>query len=186
MQRPLLIFILLILPTALRFAARLFPTVREHLAGGRWIIQLRLRDNSLARQLVFTGGSVHGRWGAAAEPDAEVVFMDAATACRMLAPKTDHAFLIDALKNFKITEGGSDQALVWFGALVNAIKMAGWRKGTRMKDGTTRYATLTNGGPVFVFVRDGKIIRTTPIDLAKEDGPSWSIIARGQDRKSVV
>jgi trimethylamine-N-oxide reductase (cytochrome c) len=106
MQRHLLVFILWILPTALRLAARLFPTVREHLAGGRWVIQLRLRDKTLARQFVFSGGSVSARWGAAAEPDAEVVFMDAVTARKMLAPKTDHAFLIDALKNFKITQGG--------------------------------------------------------------------------------
>ncbi|MEA3096191.1 MAG: hypothetical protein QOF74_431, partial [Caballeronia mineralivorans] len=168
------------MPTVLRIAARMFPTVREHLGAGRWVIQLRLRDNSLARQLHFKGGSVSGRWGVCPEPDAELVFMDAATAHKMLAPTTDHAFLIDALKNFKITQGGSDQALVWFGQLVNTMKTAAWRKGTRMKDGTTRYVTLTNGGPVFVFVKDGKIIRTTPIDLAEEDGPSWSITARGR------
>ena len=114
------------------------------------------------------------------KPDAELVFMDVATARKMLAPNTDHAFLIDALKNFKITQGGSDQKLVWFGQLVNTMKTAAWRKGMPMKDGTTRYVTLTNGGPVFVFVKDDKIVRTTPIDLEEDDGPSWSITARGR------
>ncbi|SMG23618.1 molybdopterin-dependent oxidoreductase [Paraburkholderia susongensis] len=180
MQRYLLLFILWFMPTALRIAARVFPSVREHLGSENRVIQLRLRDNSLARQIHFRSGNISARWGASAQPDAELVFMDAPTACRMLAPTTDHAFLIDALKNFKITQGGSDQALVWFGQLVNIMKTASWRRGTRMKDGTTRYVTLTNGGPVFVFVKEGKIIRTTPIDLAEEDAPSWTITARGR------
>ncbi len=162
MQRYLLVLILWLMPTALRIAARKFPSMRAHLGLGNWVIQLRLRDNSLARQLHFRSGRISARWGVAPAPDAELVFMDAPTARRMLAPTTDHAFLIDALKNFKITQGGSDQALVWFGQLVNTMKTASWRRGMKMKDGTTRYVTLTNGGPVFVFVKDGKIIRTTP------------------------
>ena len=36
--------------------------------------------------------------------------------------------------------------------------------GTRMPDGTMRYCNMTNGGPVFIYVKDGKIIRMTPID----------------------
>ena len=36
--------------------------------------------------------------------------MDVSTARKMLAPKTDFAFVIDALKNFKITQVGSDAA----------------------------------------------------------------------------
>ena len=62
--------------------------------------------------------------------------MDAATALKMLALKADYAFLIDALKNFKIMQSGSDVALVWFGRLVNIIKSASWKFGTAMKDGT--------------------------------------------------
>ena len=38
---------------------------------------------------------------------------------------------------------------------------------------------MTNGGPVFVYVKDGTIIRLTPIDLADSDGASWTIEARG-------
>jgi trimethylamine-N-oxide reductase (cytochrome c) len=180
MQRKILVLILWLMPTVLRIAARKFPSMRAHLATGSGVIQLRLRDNSLARQLHFRNGTVSGSWGVHPKPDAELVFMDVATARQMLAPKTDHAFLIDALKNFKITQGGSDQKLVWFGQLVNTMKTAAWRKGMPMKDGTTRYVTLTNGGPVFVFVKDDKIVRTTPIDLEEDDGPSWSITARGR------
>ena len=39
---------------------------------------------------------------------------------------------------------------------------------------------MTNGGPVFVDVKDGKILRMTPIDLTDEDGASWTIEAKGQ------
>ena len=35
-----------------------------------------------------------------------------------------------------------------------------------------RYCNMTNGGPVFVYVKDGKIVRMTPIDLADDDGAS--------------
>ena len=183
MNRSILVLILRLLPGAIRIAARLFTNVREHLAVGDWTICLRLRDNSLARQISFNKGKISASWKTTAEADAEIVFMDVSTARKLLAPKTDFAFVIDALKNFKITQVGSDAALLWFGGLINAIQSASWKTGTKMKDGTTRYVTLTNGGPVFVFVKDGKIIRTTPIDLADDDAPSWCIEARGQKFK---
>jgi trimethylamine-N-oxide reductase (cytochrome c) len=51
--------------------------------------------------------------------------------------------------------------------------------GTRMDDGSMRYCNMTNGGPVFITDKDGKIIRMTPIDLAEDDGASWTIEAKG-------
>ena len=44
-----------------------------------------------------------------------------------------------------------------------------------------RYCNMTNGGPVFVYVKDGKIVRMTPIDLDDDDGASWTIEARGHE-----
>src|SRR5213593_817468 len=38
---------------------------------------------------------------------------------------------------------------------------------------------MTNGGPVFGYVKDGKIVRRTPIGLEDADGASWTIRARG-------
>jgi len=43
-----------------------------------------------------------------------------------------------------------------------------------------RLTNSTTGGPVFVDVQDGKIIRITPMDLEESDGPSWTIEARGR------
>lgn len=39
----------------------------------------------------------------------------------------------------------------------------------------------TTGGPVFVDVDDGKILRIYPMDLDETDAPSWSIEARGRN-----
>ena len=38
---------------------------------------------------------------------------------------------------------------------------------------------MANGGPLFVYVKDGKIIRTTPIDFDETDTQPWTIHARG-------
>jgi len=38
----------------------------------------------------------------------------------------------------------------------------------------------TTGGPVFVYVKDGKIIRITPMEFHESDAPSWVIEARGR------
>jgi anaerobic selenocysteine-containing dehydrogenase len=43
-----------------------------------------------------------------------------------------------------------------------------------------RLTSGTTGGPVFVYVQDGKIVRITPMDLDETDAPSWTIEARGQ------
>jgi len=43
-----------------------------------------------------------------------------------------------------------------------------------------RLTNCTFGGPVFVYVKDGKIVRVTPIDFDETDGPSWKIEARGR------
>ena len=46
---------------------------------------------------------------------------------------------------------------------------------------TVRMTNSTTGGPVFVYVKDGKIVRITPMDFDdKVDAPSWTIEARGQ------
>ena len=44
-----------------------------------------------------------------------------------------------------------------------------------------RLTNLTTGGPVHVDVKDGKIVRIVPLELDDNDGPSWTITARGRD-----
>jgi len=46
-----------------------------------------------------------------------------------------------------------------------------------------RKTNCTTGGPVFVDVEDGKIVRMTPMDLDETDAASWEIEARGRTFK---
>ena len=39
----------------------------------------------------------------------------------------------------------------------------------------------TTGGPVFVYVQDGRIIRITPMELDDNDPAPWVIRARGRN-----
>ena len=44
-----------------------------------------------------------------------------------------------------------------------------------------RLTNSSTGGPVFVYVEDGKIVRITPMDFDDAvDAPSWKIEARGR------
>ena len=43
-----------------------------------------------------------------------------------------------------------------------------------------RFVNGTNGGPVHVYVKDGRIVRIVPIVFDKTDAPSWEIEARGR------
>ena len=43
-----------------------------------------------------------------------------------------------------------------------------------------RLTNSTTGGPVFVYVKDGKIVRMTPMDFDETDAASWEIEARGR------
>ena len=95
-------------------------------------------------------------------------------------PPIDQLEQIDALKNFLVRLEGPDDNAVWFAQTVMAAMSGGWRIGRSMPDGTKRFCTMTNGGPLFVYVRDGKIIRTTPVDFDSDDPQSWSIEARGK------
>ena len=102
-----------------------------------------------------------------------------ATALAMMKPKPDMGEVVHAAKNFKVLVIGPDPLCVWFMQLLNAMNSAALQRGTPMPDGTTRCTMVTNGGPLFVYVKDGRIVRTTPIDFDDRDGASWTIRARG-------
>jgi anaerobic selenocysteine-containing dehydrogenase len=75
---------------------------------------------------------------------------------------------------------GPDALVDWFMALVASMESYTWTSGTDMGNGVTRYTNGTNGGPIFVYVKDGKILRTTPMDLDDTDAGSYTIKARGK------
>jgi trimethylamine-N-oxide reductase (cytochrome c) len=180
MKTLLLRSILLALPMVVRRAAKKHQSVRDKLQSGQCVVQLRMRDGSLCRHYVFKNGTVTGVPGAHCRPDSEMVFASVDTALAMVNPHPDYAVIIDALKNFKASAAGADRWTVWFGQLMHLVGSAAWEYGAPQKDGSLRYTNLTNGGPIHVYVRDGRIIRTTPIEFDATDAPSWTIRARGR------
>jgi trimethylamine-N-oxide reductase (cytochrome c) len=170
-----------VLAVILRLAPRLDVRLREWLKqGGSYTAQLRARDGRLGR-LFLVGKTIRSR---VARPDdvADVVFefVSAREALRSMLPPVDWGERIHAGKNFKFVATGEDRKVSHFMQVLNSLNRFGWRAGTRMRDGTVRYTSMTNGGPIFVYVKGGRILRTTPIDLGPGDPDSWTIKARGR------
>ncbi|MFO1468053.1 MAG: molybdopterin-dependent oxidoreductase [Steroidobacteraceae bacterium] len=182
MKRVMLRITLAAIPVMLRASARKSPLLRQFMSRHDAVAQMQLKDGSLGRYFIFKNGTVRSAAGVHPKPDVAMVFKDLATAGEFLKPpgKQDMAQIVHAVKNFKAVVNGRDELAVWFMQLLNMIGTAKSEFGTRMPDGTRRYTSTTNGGPIFVYVKDGKILRTTPIDLDSEDAAGWTIRARGQ------
>jgi len=166
--------------TAIRFVAWRHAPFREHLAKKNGVVQIKLKDGSRGRIFRFESGRVSSRRGNHPHPDASVIFKDAATALRFMRLPADHAERIHAAKTFRVAVEGPDELVSWFLQLLNMIPTAGAQYGAAMRDGTRRYTTITNGGPLFVYVKDGRIVRTGVIEYDDRDAPSWTLEARGR------
>ena len=166
---------------ALRLAGLLYPAFRNRLKERNVIAQFKLQDNSEGRWVQIENGKVRSAKGIHEEPGFSVVFKNKKIAEEFLTPPFDQLVRVDAAKNFKLLVEGSDEQAVWFMTLLNRMQRVRWKSGTDMGDGVVRYTNGTNGGPIFVYVKEGKIIRITPVDFDDEDAPSWTIKARGKE-----
>ena len=165
---------------AMRVTAMQYPEFAKRLREKNLTAQFRLRDNSKGRWIVLENGKIRSKAGIHTKPDVAIVFQNEAIAESFLTPPFDQLERIDAAKNFKVIVEGDDPLVVWFMTTLNSMMSVRWKPGTDLGDGVMRYCSGTNGGPLFVYVKDGKIVRTTPIDLDEDDAPSWSITARGK------
>jgi trimethylamine-N-oxide reductase (cytochrome c) len=168
------------IPQAMRAAARLYPAYAARLRERNLVAQFRLRDRPQGRWIQLEDGKVRTGNGLHAQPDLTIHFKNKAIAESFLTPPFDLLERVDAAKNFKIGLDGPDDLAVWFMQTLSRLESVTWKPGTDMGDGVTRYTNGTNSGPIFVYVKDGKVIRTTPIDFDADDAPSWSISARGR------
>ncbi len=164
----------------IRAAARRYPEFAGRLREKDLVAQVKLRDESQGRYFIFRGGRVSSGAGIHAAPDVTMTFQDAATAVRVLRPAKDRLEFVHAARNFQLDLDGPDELALWFADTLNMLLAAGTEYGTDVGGGVRRYTNNTNGGPVFVYVKDGKIIRITPIDFDDEDAPPWTIKARGR------
>ena len=172
--------ILAALPQLLGLSAKRFREQAEEMKRHDAVVQIQLKDGSIGRSYHFSGGKISSQAGVRAECDVRIIFKDVATAVRLLTPPIDRAEAVHAAKNFYLLQIGPDHLVQWFHRLINNMTTLGLQYGTPMPDGATRYTHNDNGGPTFVYVKGGRIVRITPIDLEDKDAESWTIEARGK------
>ena len=168
------------LAVLMRHAARKYPAFRARLAEKNFVAQIKLMDGSRGRSFVFQDGRLRSKRGIHPAPDVTIAFKSAELAARLLTPPIDYQRQINAQKNFSLTLDGPEEVALWFTETILMAQSAGWRYGTDQGDGTTRYTNMTNGGPVFIYVKDDRIVRVTPIEFDDGDPPPWTIQARGK------
>ena len=76
----------------------------------------------------------------------------------LLAPRINWLDQINAQKDCKLTVEGDDALVNWFAQTIMMVQTAHWKSGVPQPDGSIRYCNMANGGPLFVYVKDGKIL----------------------------
>jgi trimethylamine-N-oxide reductase (cytochrome c) len=156
------------------------PRFARRLAERNFTAQMRTADDSVARHYTFKDGRVRSRRGLHHAPDITITVASAEVGARLFTLNPDQLERVEAMKNFDLQAEGPDELVVWFTQTLTMIPTLHWKYGTDLGDGVTRYVSNTNGGPMFVHVKDGKIVRVTPIEFDESDAPTWSIEARGR------
>src|SRR3954447_7459498 len=149
----------------LRLTARRHPEFRARLQERNFVAQIMARDEEIGRWYSFQNGKVRSRAGLHPNPDVRLAFKTAALGGSLLSPPINWLDQINAQKDFKLGVDGPEDLTNWFAQTLMMMQTAGWKFGTKMPDGSMRYCNMTNGGPVFVYVKDGKIVRMTPIEF---------------------
>ena len=160
--------------------AKKYPAFKARLAEKNFTAQIKIIDDSVGRYFTFDKGKVSSRRGQHDNPDICMMFKDAELAVKLLVPPRNHLAMINAMKNFQIGLQGPDDLTMWFMETLNQILTSGMEYGIDAGSGVKRYTSNTNGGPVFVYVKDNKIIRITPIEFDDGDAAPWTITARGK------
>ena len=163
----------------LKHSARKYPAFRERLRERNFTAQIIARDEETGRWYTFANGKVKSGSGRHANPDITLGFKNAKIAARLLMPPINWLDQINAQKDFLLSVDGPEDLSNWFALTIMETQSLPWKIGTPQPDGTMRYVNMTNGGPVFVTVKDDKIIRMTPIDFGDDDPQPWTIKARG-------
>ncbi|MBW1772821.1 MAG: molybdopterin-dependent oxidoreductase, partial [Deltaproteobacteria bacterium] len=174
-------FILFGLYQLLKVTAIWHKSFKNRLKEKNFTAQIKVKDDSIGRYYTFTGGKVVSKSGIHSNPDVVMSFSSAAMAIKLMVPPRDQLRQINAMKNFHMELHGPDELTQWFVETLGQVLTIGVKYGLDMGDGVKRYVNNSNGMPVFVYVKDGKIIRITPIDLDDNDAASWSIRARGKE-----
>ena len=168
--------------TTIRTVALAFPAFAKKLKARDAIIQIKTKDDSVGRWYAFKNGKIKTRAGIHSKPDVTLIFKDADTGVQLLTPPINHFNFINAIKMFKLDIAGDEHVASWFTEISSAMMNSHWKFGTPMSNGEIRYTNNTNGGPVFVYVKNGRIVRTTPIEFTPDEAKRgfWTMKARGK------
>ena len=172
--------ILLGLDWTLRFTAWRHPAFRARLKEKNFVAQIKIADDRAGRYFRFEDGRLRSTSGVHPNPDVCLAFKSKSIAVKLLIPPVDYQQQIDAQKEFNLTMSGPDELTYWFAQTIMLTQNLHWKFGVAEANGETKYTSMTNGGPIFVYVKDGKIIRTTPITFDDSDPGTWTIEARGR------
>ena len=173
--------ILLGLSILLKFTAWRYPAFRKRLKEKNFTAQIKTWDNGVGRSYTFRDGKTTSRSGVDPNADICMSFKTEALGTQLLMPPINWLDQINALKDFKLKMEGDDGLANWFAQTTMMTQSIGWQWGSLLADGTRRTCNMTNGGPVFVDVKDDKIIRMTPIEFGDDDTGPWTIKARGME-----
>ena len=171
--------ILFALAQLLRFVAWRHPHFAARLKERNLVAQIKARDEGTGRWIELRDGKIRSGAGLHPKPDITLLFKNATIGASLLTPPINWLNQINAQKDFVLGVEGSEDLTNWFTQTLMMMQTAHWRFGTPMPDGAMRYCNMANGGPLFVYVKDGKIVRTTPIDFDESDPQPWTIDARG-------
>ena len=168
------------LEKTIKVQAALHPSFKNLIAEMNCIVQIKIADNSAGRYLEFTDGKIRSKNGIHPHPDICIFFQTVQWALKLLVPPLDQLDKVNAAKNFQMGIEGADELTVWFLKVLSKMFERRNTFGTDMGKGVRRFTSNTNGGPVFVYVKENKILRITPIEFDDDDPPSWTIEARGK------
>jgi trimethylamine-N-oxide reductase (cytochrome c) len=171
--------ILYALTLMMRFARWRHPQFAARLKERNLVAQIKARDEDIGRWIELRDGKITSRAGIHPKPDITLAFKNATIAASLLTPPINWLNQINAQKDFVLSVDGEEDLTNWFAQVLMGMQTAHWTFGTPMPDGSMRYCNMANGGPLFVTVKDGKIIRTTPIEFDDSDPQPWTIEAHG-------
>ncbi|MEM7280218.1 MAG: molybdopterin-dependent oxidoreductase [Pseudomonadota bacterium] len=180
MKSTLVRAILFALAPTLNNVARRNPEFLKEARKHNCVLQIKTKNNKLGRHYFFEDGKLRSSSGIHPSPDVAMVFKNPDIAFDILKPNADMAYKVHAAKNFLMTVEGEDRLVNWVFQLLQRIPYEGFAFGEDMPDGCKRYTTITNGGPLHVYVRDDKVVRVTPIEFTDNDAASWTIDAKGR------
>ena len=164
----------------MKFTAVRHPSFKNRLKEKNFTAQIKVKDNSQGRYFTFKDGKVSSKSGIHSRPDICMTFRSPHLAAKLLRPPHDQLSMISAMKTFQLELEGPDELSIWFLETLQQILSAGTEYGMDVGNGVKGYTSNTNGGPVFVYVKEGRIIRITPIEFDESDAQPWTIEARGK------